>query len=419
MPKSILRLRKNNQDRMQKMSAVRIFALAALSLPVLGAHAQTLTTLYAFQNNGDGTAPTASVLYEGGKLYGTNSGTAFSLNPRNGKLSDLPDGGGTDLYAGLTFNSGILYGASLRGNDLSDGVAFALDPSTNSATVLYSFRGNRRRAYTGGSSPYGTPIYHNSNVYGTVGEGGIYNGNCLSGRRARRKDVGCGLVYRIDTKTGHESAIYKFTGGADGGTPYAGLVYSHGILYGTASAEGSGYGVVYSIDLKGKTETVLHTFAGGSDGATPIGGLIYNDGYLYGTTEWGGTTNEGTVFKLDVATGSETVLYSFTGKADGQASMSALVYNGGALYGTTSANGLNTVGCCGTIFKVDPTSGAETTLYTFSGAADGGTPIAALTYHDGAFYGTTQSGGDFTQLYPCLGGAEQNIGCGTVFKFVP
>jgi len=44
---------------------------------------------------------------------------------------------------------------------------------------------------------------------------------------------------------------------------------------------------------------VIHSFIGGSDGAKPYGGLIQaSDGNLYGTTQYGGPTDNGTVFKI-------------------------------------------------------------------------------------------------------------------------
>lgn len=48
------------------------------------------------------------------------------------------------------------------------------------------------------------------------------------------------------------------------------------------------------------TVTVLHSFAGGTtDGEQPTGSLIQaSDGYLYGTSSYGGTSNGGTVFKI-------------------------------------------------------------------------------------------------------------------------
>ena len=62
--------------------------------------------------------------------------------------------------------------------------------------------------------------------------------------------------------------------------------------------------------------SVLHGF-GGPDGARPWASLVRDAaGNLYGTTSAGGTFDSGTVFKLDPS-GNETVLYNFTGGADG------------------------------------------------------------------------------------------------------
>src|SRR6516164_6791975 len=70
---------------------------------------------------------------------------------------------------------------------------------------------------------------------------------------------------------------------------------------------------------------VLHSFAGyPTDGANPYAGLIRDAaGNLYGTTSAGGTNGSacfglgcGTVFKLSPG-GTESVLYKFSGGADG------------------------------------------------------------------------------------------------------
>jgi uncharacterized repeat protein (TIGR03803 family) len=47
------------------------------------------------------------------------------------------------------------------------------------------------------------------------------------------------------------------------------------------------------------TYTVLHSFTGGSDGGSPFAGLIADGaGNLYGTTGGGGASGKGVVFKL-------------------------------------------------------------------------------------------------------------------------
>ncbi len=84
------------------------------------------------------------------------------------------------------------------------------------------------------------------------------------------------------------------------------------------------------------TETVLYNFAPASPkGAGSKSGLIRDPaGNLYGTTEAGGTWNWGVVYKQDAA--GETVLYSFTGGADGAIPYAGLAREAeGNLYGTT------------------------------------------------------------------------------------
>src|SRR5579863_10462522 len=70
-----------------------------------------------------------------------------------------------------------------------------------------------------------------------------------------------------------------------------------------------------------------------------------------------------------------TTLYNFTGGADGKWPWAvALVRNtAGTLYGTTIVGGENSEGheAEGVVFKVD-TTGKETLLYTFVGGYDGG-----------------------------------------------
>ena len=195
------------------------------------------------------------------------------------------------------------------------------------------------------------------------------------------------------------SVLYSFTGGTDGGNPEAGLVRdTAGNLYGTTSSGGaSNQGTVFKLDTTGK-ETVLHSFTGGADGGFlvgfPMGGVILDAaGNLYGTTPSGGASNQGTVFKLDT-TGTETVLYSFTGGTDGVGPRQVWC---GTRRGTSTVPPTGAAlrpAPDGTAFKLD-TTGTETVLYSFTGgAADGGISLGGLILDaSGNLYGTTSAGG--------------------------
>jgi len=141
-------------------------------------------------------------------------------------------------------------------------------------------------------------------------------------------------------QTDIETVLYNFDM-TTGGEPYGSLLRDPaGNLYGTALEGGThGQGVVYELDTAGNY-TVLHTFTGGADGGEPQAGVIRDAAAnLYGTTSSGGTAGGGTVFKLDTS-GNETVLYNFTGGADGGSPSAGVIRDAaGNLYGTTFFGG--------------------------------------------------------------------------------
>jgi uncharacterized repeat protein (TIGR03803 family) len=207
------------------------------------------------------------------------------------------------------------------------------------------------------------------------------------------------------------TSIYSFNGTNDGANPVAALVQgSDGNFYGTTSSGGTnGYGTVFKISSNGVLAT-LYSFTGTNDGANPRAALVQgSDGYFYSTTASVGTNLNGTVFKIS-STGALTTLYSFTGTNDGKNPIAALVQGSdGYFYGTTEWGGTNGVkyGGYGTVFKIS-TNGELTSLHSFTTGNDGANPIAALVQgSDGSFYGTTLDGGQ---------SGPGNSGYGTVFR---
>src|SRR5262249_20245443 len=109
-----------------------------------------------------------------------------------------------------------------------------------------------------------------------------------------------------------------------------------------------------------------------------LGGLSFDaDGNLFGTAS-------GMVFELTPASDSwiETVLYTFSEGEGGR--LSRLVFDqAGNLIGTAGDGGLP--GCengfgCGSVYKLTPTKTGWTksTIYMFTGGADGGEPVGGV-----------------------------------------
>ena len=138
-----------------------------------------------------------------------------------------------------------------------------------------------------------------------------------------------------------------------------------GNLYGTTAAGGTGafgngYGVVFEFNIASKLLTVLHTFTG-PDGGAPESALARDSqGNLYGTTTLGGTHGFGTVFELS-PTGTLTTLYNFTGGADGAKPVAGVALDSnGNLWGATSSGGSAVApGGYGTLFKITPATSLD------------------------------------------------------------
>ena len=284
--------------------------------------------------------------------------------------------------------AGNLYGTTRYGGSHEGcpgkwecGAVFKLD-TNRVETVLYNFTG------PDGANPTSNLIMDaNGNLYGTTEFGGDTS-NCVGISYA-----GCGVVFKLSgTK---ETVLYRFTGGADGAWPLAGVTMgAGGALYGTTNQGGEyGEGVVFK--LVGKKETVLHSFCSEDncqDGALPYGGTLINaDGSLYGTAAFGGNVNCGcgVVFKL---TGKkETVLHAFKGSPDGAFPSAGLFMDTtGNLYGTTGNGGHDSNG--GIVFEVGQ-DGKKRELHTFRGAHGGSDPQAGVVLDaQGNLYGTTLYG---------------------------
>ena len=236
-----------------------------------------------------------------------------------------------------------------------------------------------------GAAPTGLIQGSDGNFYGTTTAGGSFSE---------------GAFVRV-TPAGVETVLYSFAGGpADGANPQGVIQGKDGNFYGATGSGGTGAcafgcGTAFKV-TPGGVESVLYSFSGGADGGVPNGLVQGSDGNFYGTASFGGTSSGlctsdgcGVVFKLTPA-GAETALYAFTGGTDGAVPASLIQGTDGNFYGITVHGGQSNNG---TVFKATP-AGAETVLHSFAGGGDGALPQTPLVQGtDGNFYGTTASGG--------------------------
>jgi len=166
------------------------------------------------------------------------------------------------------------------------------------------------------------------------------------------------------------------------------------VLYGTTLSGGSaGMGTVFRMQRDGSGFVLLKSFT--AVGTRPRAELVEGDGNaLYGTSD-------STVYKINKDGSGYSVLHNFQGGSDGDLSSAALVLgDDGAFYGTTRSGGISNVG---TIFRITSDGSNYAVLHDFAGSDGAGPRSRLLKGWDGFLYGTANNG-------------SGTNGGGTVFK---
>jgi uncharacterized repeat protein (TIGR03803 family) len=361
-------------------------------------------------NNRGGYPMAGLVVAADGKLYGTTSqGGNFGA----GTVFQLPVGGALQAIVDFTFSGAVNRGAmpmtslTLGDDQLLYGVTrdggmggFGTVFKVTTAGVLTTLM-EFSTSDPRGLSPLASLLKLADGTFlGATTTGGASN---------------AGTLFHV-TPAGVLTTVIDFTdNGATnrGSAPATGMVPgSDGNYYGATQYGGSlERGTVYRLTPQGvlTTLTDFESLSPDARGSNPWGGLVAGpDGFLYGMTTGGGANELGTVFKI-APDGTLTTLVEFTGA--GGSNRGANPFGGltagpaGAFFGTTSGGGANGDG---TIFRITP-DGTLTTLvdFQFNGATNrGASPYGNLTLaSDGNFYGVTQ-----------IGGAN---GLGTIFRMTP
>jgi uncharacterized repeat protein (TIGR03803 family) len=280
---------------------------------------------------------------------------------------------------------GTLYGTCSDGEGSVGGTVFKMQADGTGFTVLKMFTNS-----VDGYVPQAGVTLSGSVLYGTTSYGGTADSGTVF--------ADSGTVFRMNTDGTGYSVLHSFTGGLDGFYPVAVLALSGGVLYGTTSHGGSTHnGTVFKINTDGTGYSVLHNFGDPSDGAPPSAGLTLSGSVLYGTASGGGISNNGTLFRMNTDGTGYRVLYNFTNAPDGNDPAGGLTLSGSVLYGTTVKGGSSGNG---TVFSINTDGTGYSVLYSFTATSwpsydnsDGAQPQGGLVLSSNTLYGTASAGG--------------------------
>ena len=296
----------------------------------------SLTSLFSFADGPEGSQPMTGLTRSvDGNFYGSTTsggdyayGNVFRITP-GGTLTSLYSftndvDGSSPSGALLQAADGNFYGMTPGGGLSRNGNIFRITPA-GAFTNLYSFTGG-----TDGSLPVGSLIQaSDGNLYGTT------KFNRIS------SFLFYGTIFKVTTN-GVLTTLYALNYG-DGTYPAAGLVEGRdGNFYGTTFQGGAhDLGTLFRITPAGAL-TTLASFDGFDDGAHPASALVAAlDGSFYGTTTEGGPGGSGTVFKLSFAPRILSLPANQEVLAGANVTFSASVFGTEPLFYQWRQNGIN------------------------------------------------------------------------------
>ena len=244
-----------------------------------------------------------------GGAYGW--GTLFALSTNGTGFANLHNFNFTNGQypsADLMFADGALYGTTPGGGTFHNGTIFKINTNGTGYTNFYSFSPDSGPDFTNGDGAFPTCnlVLSGTNLYGTAGEGGKLGGGTIFAIDTNGTTF---TVLHSFATTNGPAGI-----NAGGARPKSGLALSGNVLYGTTFTGGSsGSGTLFKINTDGTGFSTLYEFSAtngagpntsagtNNDGAHPVGGLLYTNGVLYGTASDGGMLGLGSIFKITFA----------------------------------------------------------------------------------------------------------------------
>ena len=325
-------------------------------------------------------------------------------------------------YGSLISDGTYLYGMTNYGGSNDLGTVFKIMPDGTGFSKLLDFTG-----IANGKRPHGSLLYDGVYLYGTTSSGGlndfgtlfkikpdgtdyvklinfsnVSSGNSpfgtlvtdsvfLYGTTAFGGINSNGTLFKIKKDGTDFEKLLDFANLLTGANPWDSLYFDGTFLYGTTQYGGSSNnGVIFKIKTDGTEFTKMYDFGGSNNGKNPFGTLISDGSFLYGTTRQGGTANKGTLFKINSNGSGYAKIFDFLGTSNGSGPQSSLIFDGINLYGMTTQGGTSNFGV---IFKIGSDGTNFTKLHDFNGTENGKGPLGSLNLINNNLFGTTSNGG--------------------------
>ncbi|MFC4763920.1 NHL repeat-containing protein [Dyella koreensis] len=315
-------------------------------------------------------------------------GSLFTVNQSNGQRIVFSDFSNTSQgVTGVDPNGvawlpgqllGLIPGSVLvtdgSGGTDERGALYRIDPSTGQRTLFSDF-GN------GLQGPLGIyPVSVLAVPPGLLSWSGVLVCDPYAGTN------GQGALFSVDTN-GHRTVLIDF---GDGNGPqgtypdsmalYGGLLgLGRTVLVADGSAGTNQHGALFSVDPLGKTRTVISDFGDSSEGwvdpnplSTPVGIAVSPSNQVYVLVDEAGTGGAGALVEVNATTGYRTLVSDFGNATQGTIGASPSGVTWLANYGGLGvSDSLAGTGGNGTVFLVNPATGARTTLSDFGNTAQG------------------------------------------------
>jgi uncharacterized repeat protein (TIGR03803 family) len=331
----------------------------------------TLKVLYTFKAQGG--TPTALVEVIAGTFLGV-SGTSPGL-------FSITSSGTYNYFYVFPINQGGIVATGLTNalNAQTYGAASNLGPVTTFSELFSVAPGDKVTTYSYNGATQGAeylPLVQSPDGY-------LYGSYGVSGGPA---------IFNKQDYSGSATNLYTFSAGQ--GVPYVLFLGMSADFYGlSVMPSNTGKAGIFSLTPGGSFSWIVPSMPLAGAGSYAVSLIEATNGNFYGTQPEGGTANAGTIYQV-TPSGAIKTLYEFSNPQTGFPE-TLLQASDGMLYGTARGEYYTGFHGYSSVFRLDPSSGAFQTIFSFKDLSLGECPCRMVQGSDGKLYGASEDVGTY------------------------